>query len=42
MAGDQPDSFYRLIKRFWLYGGVKEIIISESGAAFKDELINGV
>jgi len=37
-----PDSFYRLIKRFWLYGGVKEIIISESGAAFKDELINGV
>lgn len=35
------DSFYRMIKRFWLYGGVKEIIISESGAAFKDELING-
>jgi beta-glucosidase len=37
-----PDSFYRLIKRFWLYGGVKEIFISESGAAFKDELVNGV
>lgn len=37
-----PDSFYRLIKRFWLYGGVKEIIISEGGAAFKDELVNGV
>jgi len=36
-----PDSSNRLIKRFWLYGGVKEIIISESGAAFKDELING-
>ncbi len=36
-----PDSFYRLIKRFWLYGGVKEIIITESGAAFKDELVNG-
>lgn len=37
-----PDSFYRIIKRFWLYGGVKEIIISESGAAYKDELVNGV
>ena len=36
------ESFYRMIKRFWLYGGVKEIIISEGGAAFKDELINGV
>lgn len=37
-----PDSFYRMIKRFWLYGGVKEIIISEGGAAFKDSLVNGV
>lgn len=37
-----PDSFYRILKRFWLYGGVKEIIVSESGAAFKDQLINGV
>jgi beta-glucosidase len=36
-----PDSFYRILKRFWLYGGVKEIIVSESGAAFKDELVNG-
>ena len=35
------DSFYRMLKRFWLYGGVKEIVISESGAAFKDDLING-
>ncbi|GAC1442574.1 MAG: GH1 family beta-glucosidase [Sediminibacterium sp.] len=35
------DSFYRMIKRFWLYGGVKQIIITESGAAFKDELVNG-
>lgn len=35
------DSFYRMIKRFWLYGGVKEIIISESGAFFKDTLHNG-
>lgn len=36
------DSFYRTIKRIWLYGGVKEIIVSENGAAFKDELKNGV
>ncbi|HEY4336155.1 MAG TPA: GH1 family beta-glucosidase [Puia sp.] len=36
-----PDSFYRVLKRFWLYGGVKEIIVSESGAAFKDTVVNG-
>jgi beta-glucosidase len=36
-----PESFYRLLKRFWLYGGVKEIIVSEGGAAFKDEIVNG-
>ena len=36
------DSFYRTIKKIWLYGGVKEIIITENGAAFKDELKNGV
>jgi len=36
------DSFYRIIKRFWRYGTVKEIIISENGAAFKDELVHGV
>jgi beta-glucosidase len=36
-----PDSFYRIVKRFWLYGGVKEIIITESGAAFRDELAGG-
>jgi beta-glucosidase len=34
------DSFYRIIKKFWKYGSVKEIIISENGAAFKDELKN--
>jgi beta-glucosidase len=36
-----PDSFYRILKRFSQYTGVKKIIISESGAAFKDELVNG-
>lgn len=35
-------SFYRIIRRFWQYTGVKEIIITESGAAFKDALVNGV
>ncbi|HZE83519.1 MAG TPA: family 1 glycosylhydrolase, partial [Puia sp.] len=36
-----PDSFYRVLRRFWLYGGVKEIIVTESGACFKDELKDG-
>jgi beta-glucosidase len=35
------ESLYRMLKRIWLYGGVKEIIISEGGACFKDKLING-
>jgi beta-glucosidase len=36
------ESLYRMLKRFWLYGGVKEIIVTESGACFKDKLANGV
>ena len=36
-----PDSFYRTIKRIWNYDGVKEIIITENGSYFKDELKNG-
>ena len=36
-----PESFYRVIKRFWSYEGVKEIIITENGAAFKDKLVDG-
>jgi beta-glucosidase len=36
------ESFYRIIKRFWLYGGVKQIMITEGGAAFKDELVHGI
>ncbi|MDR3712438.1 MAG: GH1 family beta-glucosidase [Puia sp.] len=35
------DSFYRILKRFSLYEGVKEIIVTEGGAAFKDERVNG-
>ncbi|HTL06654.1 MAG TPA: GH1 family beta-glucosidase [Chitinophagaceae bacterium] len=33
--------FYNIIKKFWKYGAVKEIIITESGAAFTDKLVNG-
>ncbi len=36
------ESCYRMLRRFWLYGGVKEIIVTESGACFKDTLTNGV
>ena len=36
------DSFYRTIKRVWLHGGVKEIIITENGSSFKDTIKNGV
>ena len=36
-----PDSFYRLLKRYWNYGSVKSIIVSENGACFKDSLKNG-
>lgn len=35
-------SFYRMLKRYWQYGSVKEIIVSENGACFKDVLQNGV
>lgn len=37
-----PESLYRMLKRYWLYGGVKEIIVTEGGACFKDKLISGV
>jgi beta-glucosidase len=37
-----PPSFYRILKRFWQYEGIGEIIVSENGAMCKDELINGV
>jgi beta-glucosidase len=36
-----PDGFYNILKRFWKYGAVKEIIVTESGAAFPDKLVNG-
>ena len=36
-----PDGFYNVLKKFWKYGAVKEIIVTESGAAFPDKLVNG-
>jgi beta-glucosidase len=36
------ESFYRTIKRIWMHGGVKEIIITENGSFYKDVLKNGV
>lgn len=35
------ESFYKTIKRVWLYGGVRSIMITENGAAFKDHIVNG-
>ncbi|MDP4151140.1 MAG: GH1 family beta-glucosidase [Bacteroidota bacterium] len=37
-----PGSFQRILSRFWRYGGVKKILVTESGAAFRDSLVNGV
>jgi len=35
------DSFYRIIKQFASYPQVKNIMITENGAAFHDKLVNG-
>ena len=34
-------SFYRMLKRFAAYEGVKDIIVSENGSFFKDHLVAG-
>ena len=36
-----PEGMYRIIKQFAAYKDVKKIVLTESGAAFKDELVNG-
>jgi beta-glucosidase len=36
------DSFYKTIKRVWLYGAVKQIQITENGSFYKDKLSNGI
>ncbi|HMH33860.1 MAG TPA: GH1 family beta-glucosidase [Puia sp.] len=35
-----PQSFYRILKRFGAYEGVKSILVTENGAAFKDKIIS--
>ena len=36
-----PPALYNMIKKFDGYSGVKKIIITENGAAFKDEMLKG-
>ncbi|TCK85688.1 GH1 family beta-glucosidase [Albibacterium bauzanense] len=36
-----PESIYQMLKKFSLYDGVKKLIVTENGAAFNDEVING-
>ncbi|HEX8314627.1 MAG TPA: GH1 family beta-glucosidase [Flavisolibacter sp.] len=36
-----PQGIYRILKRFDSYRGIKKILITENGAAFNDELIDG-
>lgn len=35
------DSFYHIIKQFAAYPNIREIMITENGAAFNDKLVNG-
>ena len=35
------DSFYRIIKQFAAYPNIKELMITENGAAFEDKFVNG-
>lgn len=35
------DSFYRMVKRFAAYENVKQVIVTENGAFYKDKLVNG-
>ena len=36
-----PPAIYEALKRIGQYVGIKEIIVTENGAAFKDEPVNG-
>lgn len=37
-----PECIYKMLQKFAAYKGVKEIIVTENGAAFPDEIIDGV
>ncbi|MFT4022360.1 MAG: family 1 glycosylhydrolase [Flavihumibacter sp.] len=36
-----PAAFHHIVKRFWKYGAIREIMITENGACFKDQLSQG-
>ena len=36
-----PNSFYQILKKFGKYKGIKEIIVTENGAAYKDKIQQG-
>jgi len=36
-----PHAFIDILKQFWRYGAVKEIIVTENGASFPDQLKDG-
>lgn len=36
------NAFYSIVKKIGLYGGIKDIIITENGASFKDKVLDGV
>ena len=36
-----PEGMYKILKQFSKYEGVRDIVITESGAAFQDLLVNG-
>lgn len=36
-----PEGMYRIIKEYAAYPGVKKIVLTENGAAFKDVMVNG-
>lgn len=35
------ESFYRMLKRFWNYGSIKQLMVTENGACYKDVVENG-
>jgi beta-glucosidase len=36
-----PESIYQMLKKYSLYDGVKKLIVTENGAAYNDQIING-
>ncbi len=36
-----PNAFQQIIRRFWKYGAIREIMVTENGAAFRDHVSQG-